>query len=230
MNFFQRPKTLRCLDSVRPRYAADIERTIGFRSIRVLIYTRVYLRAPLSIHLSVSPSIPSVLSGCRWRLMQCRKLIGFIGAGNNILQGRAGSFSLAGSRPVNRSYRLAPYFPSLHPSPPIPHSSPFFVFFHVSSPLIVYRVALLRSVFAADTYIPHRPSACNLVKKLSRVLSRPALMDNRLLLAAVCSATGLNGRGMLCYLRYRLMYRLTDSTVVLFVSKIFEDFSRWKRR
>lgn len=64
------------------------------------------------------------------------------------------------------------------------------------------------------------------MKKLSRVLSRPALMDNRLLLAAVCSATGLNGRGMLCYLWYRLMYRLTDNTLVLFVSKIFEDFSR----
>lgn len=155
MNFFQRPKTLRCLDSVRPRYAADIERAIGFRSIRVLIYTRVYLRAPLSIHLSVSPSIPSVLSGCRWRLMQCRKLIGFIGAGNNILQGRAGSFSLAGSSPVNRSYRLAPYFPSLHPFPSHPTFIPFLRFLsRVFSSNSLSRCALAFRVCCRHLYTP----------------------------------------------------------------------------
>ena len=106
---------------------------------QILIDLRINLHARVStcsliyssIHFSVSPSALS--GGCRWRLMQCRKLIGFIGAGNNILQGRAGSFSLAGSRSVNKSYRLAPYFPSLHPpfpSPPPPPSTPILAHLH----------------------------------------------------------------------------------------------------
>lgn len=172
MNFFQRPKTLRYLESVRPRYAADIERAIRFRSIRVLIYTRVYLRAPLSIHLSISPSIPSVLSGCRWRLMQCRKLIGFIGAGNNILQGRAGSFSLAGSRPVNRSYRLAPYFPSLHPSPSHPTFIPFLRFLsRVFSSNSLSRCALAFRVCCRHLYTPSTISLKLGEKIVSRAFS-----------------------------------------------------------
>lgn len=112
------------------------------------------LRVPLSIHLSISPSIPSsppsARSGCRWRLMQCRKLIGFIGAVNNILQGRAGSFSLDDrfSSTMNRSYRLAPHFPSpFHPPPNL--SS-----FSSACLLIVYRfpTAPLSLVFASDTF------------------------------------------------------------------------------
>lgn len=99
-----------------------------------LIYTRpCLLRVPyLFIYpfLRLSPLLPPpARSGCRWRLMQCRKLIGFIGAVNNILQGRAGSFSLDDrfSSTMNRSYRLAPHFPSLlsiHPFHP-PNLSSF---------------------------------------------------------------------------------------------------------